>query len=77
MFVIANIVLDLRPAIIVAVASGLLIAVFRLSRRQSVRHAVNGLFGIFVGAFIAWRSGDARDFYLPGIIISAGVRAWR
>ena len=71
-FVIANIVVELRPAIIVAVASGLLIAVFRLVRRQSVRHAVNGLFGIFVGAFIAWRSGDARDFYLPGIIISAG-----
>src|SRR5688572_27721242 len=70
-FVIANVITDLRPAIIVAVASGLLIAVFRLSRRQSVRHAVNGLFGILVGAFIAWRSGDARDFYLPGIIISA------
>jgi hypothetical protein len=71
-FVIANIILELRPAIIVAVSSGLLIAVFRLIRRQSVRHAVNGLFGIFVGAFIAWRSGDARDFYLPGILISAG-----
>jgi hypothetical protein len=71
-FVIANVITELRPAIIVAVASGLLIAVFRLSRRQSVRHAMNGLFGIFVGAFIAWRSGDARDFYLPGIIISAG-----
>jgi hypothetical protein len=71
-FVIANILLELRPAIIVAVSSGLLIAVFRLIRRQSVRHAVNGLFGIFVGAFIAWRSGDARDFYLPGILISAG-----
>lgn len=70
-FVIANIVVDLRPAIIVAVSSGLIIAVFRLFRKQSVRHAVNGLFGIFVGAFIAWRSGDARDFYLPGIIISA------
>jgi hypothetical protein len=71
-FVIANITLDLRPAIVIAVASGLLIALFRLGRRQSVRHAVNGLFGIFIGAFIAWRSGEARDFYLPGIIISAG-----
>jgi Protein of unknown function (DUF3159) len=70
-FVIVNVITDLRPAIIVAVASGLLIAVFRLSRRQSVRHAVNGLFGIFIGAAIAWRSGEARDFYLPGIIISA------
>jgi hypothetical protein len=70
-FVIANIALELRPAIIIAVTSGVLIALFRLSRRQSVRHAVNGLFGIFLGAFIAWRSGEARDFYLPGIIISA------
>jgi hypothetical protein len=70
-FVIVNIITDLRPAIIVSVASGLLIAVFRLARRQSVRHAVNGLFGIFIGAVIAWRSGEARDFYLPGIIISA------
>ena len=70
-FVIVNVVTSLRPAIIVSVASGLLIAVYRLSRRQSVRHAVNGLFGIFIGAAIAWRSGEARDFYLPGIIISA------
>jgi hypothetical protein len=69
-FVIVNVVTNLRAAILVAVASGLLIAVFRLSRRQPVRHAVNGLFGIFIGAVIAWRSGEARDFYLPGIIIS-------
>jgi hypothetical protein len=73
LFVIANLVLrNLRQAIIIAVVSGLLIAVVRLSRRQSVRHAVNGLFGILLGAFIAWRSGEARNFYLPGIIISAG-----
>ena len=71
-FVIANIVLDLRPAIVIAVGFALLIAVFRLSRRQPVRHAVNGVFGIVLGALIAWRSGEARDFYLPGIILSAG-----
>jgi hypothetical protein len=71
-FVIANVMADLRKAIIVATASALLITVFRLSRRQPVRHAVNGLFGIVLGALIAWRSGEARDFYLPGIILSAG-----
>ena len=38
------------------------------SQRKPVRHAVNGLFGIAIGAFIAWRTGEARDFYLPGII---------
>ena len=29
---------------------------------------MNGLFGIGIGAFIAWRSGNPRDFYLPGIL---------
>lgn len=71
-FVIANMVWELRPAVIVAVVSGVLIGAFRLARREPVRHAVNGLFGIFLGAFLAWRSGEARDFYLPGILISTG-----
>lgn len=71
-FVLANTLWDLRPAVIVAVISGVLIAFFRLSRRQSIRHAVNGLFGIFLGAFIALRSGQARDFFLVGIVYTAG-----
>jgi hypothetical protein len=70
-FVIANIALDLNTAIVIAVGFALLVAVFRLARRQPVRHAVNGVFGILLGALIAWRSGEARDFYLPGIILSA------
>jgi hypothetical protein len=70
-FVLANIMAGLQPAIIVAVVTGLAIAAYRLSRRQSIRHAMNGLFGIVLGAFIAWRSGNARDFYLPGIIRDA------
>ena len=37
-------------------------------QRRSIRHAVNGLVGIGIGAVIAWRSGDSRDFYLPGIV---------
>jgi len=36
-FVIVNVVTSLRPAIIVSVASGLLIAVYRLSRRQLLK----------------------------------------
>jgi hypothetical protein len=56
----------------VAVGTALAIAAFRLSRRQSVRHAMNGLLGIGIGAFIAWRTGNAKDFYLPGIFIGLG-----
>ena len=68
-FVIVNIAWDLRPAIICAGASALVIAAWRLFRKETVRHALNGLFGIAVGAYLAWKSGDASDFYVPGIII--------
>jgi hypothetical protein len=69
-FVVANIVASLNLALIISVASAVLIAIYRLSRRETVRHAVNGLFGIAIGAFIAWKTGSAKTFYLPGILLS-------
>ncbi|SCL22139.1 Protein of unknown function [Micromonospora rhizosphaerae] len=74
-FVIANVVGELRPAVIAAVAVALLIAGLRLAQRRPIRHAVNGLFGIAIGAAIAWRTGDERDFYLPGILYGVGYGA--
>jgi hypothetical protein len=71
-FVVANLIWSLRPALISAVAVAVAIGVYRLARRQSVRHAANGLIGIVVGAALAWRSGDAKDVYLPGILYTAG-----
>ena len=71
-FVVAKLLLPLTPALIVAVGSAVAIAVWRLARRQSVRHAVNGLVGIGIGAFLAWKTGSAKAFYLPGILISFG-----
>ncbi|MEV6346161.1 DUF3159 domain-containing protein [Actinoplanes sp. NPDC051851] len=59
-------------AIIGSVVSALAIGGVRLSRKQPVRHAVNGLFGIAVGAYLAWRTGDAKNFYLPGILLTFG-----
>lgn len=76
-FILANMVLSairpgeaLKPAIWSAVGAAVLIAVIRLVRRDSIRHAVNGLFGVAIAAFFAARSGKAEDFYLPGIIFS-------
>ncbi|BCJ67183.1 DUF3159 domain-containing protein [Polymorphospora rubra] len=66
-FVLVNLIFELRPAIIAAVGVAVAIAVLRLTQRKPVRHAINGLFGVGIGAFIALRSGEARDFYLPGI----------
>ena len=71
-FVLVKLALPLRPTLIAAVATAVAIAVYRLSRRQTVRHAVNGLFGVFVGVAFAWKTGNAKDFYLPGILLSLG-----
>jgi hypothetical protein len=71
-FVLVNVFWTLRPALVVAVASALAIAIWRLTRRESIRHAINGLFGIAIGAIIAWKTGSAKNFYLPGILLSLG-----
>jgi hypothetical protein len=74
-FIAVNIAASLRPALIAAVAVAVAIGVVRLVRRQPVRHAVNGLFGIAIGGIIAWKTGQAKDFYLPGIFIAFGYAA--
>lgn len=70
-FVVVNIVTALQPALIAALAAGVVIAVWRIARRQPLQPAVSGLFGVGVAAFIAYRTGEARGFYLPGLIYSA------
>jgi hypothetical protein len=70
-FVVANILFELRPAIIAALAAGVAVAGYRIARKQPLQPAVSGLFGVGVAAFLAYRSGEARAFYLPGLIYSA------
>lgn len=71
-FVVANMATSLKPALWAAVGSAVLIAVYRLSRRDSVRHALNGLFAVGIAAFIAARTGQAEDFYLLNIARNSG-----
>jgi hypothetical protein len=74
-FVVTNIVWALRPALILSVVIGLGIASWRLSRRESIRHALNGLFGIGLGAVTASWTGQAKDFHLPTILYTLGYAA--
>jgi Protein of unknown function (DUF3159) len=62
---------SLRTSLLVSVGLALVMAGYRLARRESIRHAVNGVFGILIGAAFALRSGSAKDFYLPGMIYTA------
>jgi hypothetical protein len=70
-FVVVNIVATLQPALIAAIVAGVGIAAWRIARKQPLQPAVSGLFGVGVAAFIAYRTGEARGFYLPGLIYSA------
>src|SRR4029079_3117670 len=47
------------------------LAGWRFPRRQPLQPAISGLFGVGIAAFLAYRSGEARAFYLPGLIYSA------
>lgn len=60
----------LKLAILASVGVALALAGWRLAQGKPIRFAVNGLLGIAIGAVLAWRSGEERSFYLPGIIYS-------
>jgi hypothetical protein len=69
-FVIVNIIASLQVALWAAVGTAGAIALVRLVRRQSIRQALNGVIGVAFAALIAARTGNAEDFYLPGIILN-------
>jgi hypothetical protein len=74
-FVAVNAASSLRPALIAAVASAVLLAGYRLARRQSVQQALSGLFGVAIAAFIAARTGEAKGYFLFGILTSFAYAA--
>ncbi|MEO9138383.1 MAG: DUF3159 domain-containing protein [Jatrophihabitans sp.] len=66
-FVIVNVATSLRPAIIAAVSTALVLALYRFVRKQSTQQALSGLFGVVLAAVIASRTGEARGYFLLGI----------
>jgi len=63
----------LRAAIATAVGTGLALVALRLARREPLQQAFRGLIGLAIAAVFAARTGEARDFFLPGIYVDA---AW-
>lgn len=73
-FLTAYVVTDqqLRPSLVAAVASGIVIAVWRLLRRESLQQVLAGFVGVAISAFVAARTGRAEDYFLLGILINIG-----
>ncbi|MGH3497364.1 MAG: DUF3159 domain-containing protein [Nocardioidaceae bacterium] len=63
---------DLRVALIVSAGLALTALFARLVQQQTVKFVLNALVGIAVGSVFALRSGNASDYYLPGILYNAG-----
>jgi Protein of unknown function (DUF3159) len=63
----ASAVSELPWAIVAAVGTAALVMVWQLARRDTVRPAVLGFIGVVVCAAFAFFTGQAKNFYLPGI----------
>jgi hypothetical protein len=72
-FIVANSLAGLRVGIWSALGAALLVFVLRVVRRESVQQAVSGLFAVGIAVAIAAYSGQARDFYVIGIIRNAAI----
>jgi hypothetical protein len=74
-FIVANALEGLRTGIWAALGVALLIFLLRIVRRESVQQAVSGLLGVGIAVAIAAASGQARDFFVLGILRNAAVGA--
>ena len=72
-FTIAYLVTDrnLETTLYASVGTAAVLAILRLARRQSLQQVFSGLIGIGIAAFIAKRTGNADNFFLPGILTNA------
>ena len=72
-FVVMDAVLGLQYAVVGALAFALLIALFRLSRRQPVKYALGGLGGVVLAAVVAQLLGRAEGYFLPAMVTGGGT----
>jgi hypothetical protein len=72
-FVLGDSLGSLRTGIWAAVGAAVLVFGLRLVRRQSVQQAFSGLFAVAIAVAIAGASGQARDFFVFGILRNAVV----
>ncbi len=72
-FIVANGIGGLRVGIWAAVAAAVLVFLLRMLRRESIQQAIGGLFAVTVAVVIAARTGEARDFFVLGIVRNAAI----
>jgi hypothetical protein len=74
-FVIVNWATSMGPAIWSAIGVAVAIAIWRIVRKEQLMPAISGIFGVAIAAFIAYRVGEAKGFFLYGIWVSGALGA--
>jgi hypothetical protein len=64
---------DIKPSAIAALGVSLLLGLTRLVTGGTYKHAFSGVFGVAIGVAFASMTGNAKDFYLPGLLYGLGL----
>ncbi|MFB7493735.1 DUF3159 domain-containing protein [Streptomyces sp. NPDC056161] len=64
---------NLHWSAIAALAVSVILVVVRLVMKDTVKHAFSGVFGVAFGVLFAMFTGNAKDFYLPGMLYTLGL----
>ncbi|MEV7685039.1 DUF3159 domain-containing protein [Streptomyces bungoensis] len=64
---------NLHVSAIAALVVSLVLVVVRLARKDTVKHAFSGVFGVAFGVLFAMFTGNAKNFYLPGMLYTLGM----
>lgn len=62
---------NLRMSIYIALGVGAALAIERVIKKASLQQVLSGLFGVAISAYITGKTGQAQNFFLPGIITNA------
>ncbi|MEO7804405.1 MAG: DUF3159 domain-containing protein [Actinomycetota bacterium] len=60
---------DIQTAAVIAGGFGLVVAAYRLIKHQKINYVLGGLLGLGLSIFLALRSGNASDYFLPNTYI--------
>jgi hypothetical protein len=66
--IIYNISDDLQVALYGAIGTSIVLTIIRLAMRDTIQHVISGLIGVLFCAYLANRSGNASDFYIPKLL---------
>lgn len=66
---------QLRPALVAALGVGFLILIWRLVRKEPLTQVLAGFAGVAISAYVSSRTGEARDFFLWGLLVNVAYCA--